>query len=297
MKIGALVPCLCLLGAVSAEAAPLVYEPFAYEVDTILDGTPVSGQNLTGTWQAGDLPQQKLEAAGPGLDYGNLVGVPTASGNRLNDAAGVTAAFGTVEIDEDILVGPGDEVFWSALFTFSDALNGNHLASIRFSDSDTGDSLTFGETAVGIRTLRVETNTAATAGLVADGASGAFADGDTFLVIGRYVNGAATDGDSLDLIGYDTADADILPGVFDPGDPNAEFAYGLSDLDIDLAKIDEIRFTIRGTDNNFIDELRIGDSYVSVVPEPTTATSLALGLAAGLFTSRRRVDQPGSCSR
>ena len=285
--------CGCLLaGANTAGAASLVYEPFDYDADTVLDGVPATGQNLTGTWATGDLVQQKLEAASPGLDYGNLVGAPTPSGNRLNDAAGVTAAFGTVEIDQDVLVAAGDEIFWSALFTFSDALNGNHLASIRFRDSATDDSITFGEPVVGVRTLRLETNTAATGEIVANGAAGAFTDGQTFFVIGRYVNSAAPDGDSLDLIGYDTADADVLPGAFDPDDANAEFAYAIAGLDIDLTRIDEIRFTIRGTDSNFIDELRIGDSYASVVPEPTTVTLLALGLAAGLCGSRRRGD-PG----
>jgi hypothetical protein len=281
-----------LAGALPASATTLVYEPFAYDADTILDGTPATGQNLTGSYAAlGTAPQQKLVAESPGLDYGSLTGAPAASGGRISDAAGVTAAGATVSVDQDVVVDPGDAIFWSALFTFDDSMNGNHLANITFRDDDTGDLLIFGEPGVGVRAIRVEAMTAGTGGLVASGADGAFADGDTLLLIGRYFNGASPNGDTLELIGYDTADADTLPGSFDPADPNAEFSFALSDLDIDFAKIGSISFTIRGNDNNYIDELRIGSSYSSVVPEPATAGLLLLGLVGLGFASRTRPPQ------
>lgn len=280
-----------LAGARPAAGTILVYEPFDDPDGTVLDGTPVTGQNLTGTWAAlGTLPQQKLVVESPGLDYGSLSGAPAASGNRLSDAAGVTAAGGTVTVDQDVMVGPGSAIYWSALFTFDDSLNGNHLANITFTDDDTGDLLFFGEAGVGIRSLRVAASTGVTGGLLADGADGAFADGDTLLLVGRYVNGAAADGDSLELVGYDTADAVALPARFDPADPAAMFSYGLLALDIDFAKITSIAFTIRGTDNNVIDELRIGSTYASVIPapEPTAAPLLLLGGLALLAVRRRR---------
>lgn len=156
-------------------------------------------------------------------------------------------------------------------------------------DADTGDAIGFGETAVGVRAVRVFAETAATGGLVADGADGAFVDGQVLLLVGRYVNGAAPGGDRLDLVGYDVADADVLPSAFDPADPQAEFAFSLADLDVDLARISSIAFAIRGDANNAIDELRIGDTYRSVVvPEPGTLAALVPGLAALAAVRRHR---------
>jgi hypothetical protein len=130
----------------------------------------------------------------------------------------------------------------------------------------------------------VDTSTA----FLTDTFNSGFADGDTLFYVGRYVNGAATDGDTLDLIVYDTADAIMLPTSFDTTDPNAHAVLGLSGLDVNLPKISSIYFAVRGLDDNFIDELRIAQSYADVVPEPSTAFLLALGLA-GLAVRRRRL--------
>lgn len=258
----------------------LVYEPFNYPAGTVLDGTAANGLNLTGNYQAttGFPDQFQLTARNPGLDYGNLIGAPAPLGNGLTQPSGTTAGGATVSIDTDVLTAAGQTIYWSALFTFSDAQNGNHLASITFND-DNGDLLSFGEASVGGRAIRVGAQTAGTSGqLISDGADESFVDGDTLLVVGRYFNSAAAGGDRLDLIGYDTADADVLPLSFEPTDPNAEFAYDLENLDINFEKISSITFTIRGNDNNFIDELRIGTTYSAVIPEPG---ALALFIIAG----------------
>jgi hypothetical protein len=135
----------------------------------------------------------------------------------------------------------------------------------------------------------VSADTVATGQLVANG-DGTFSDGQTLLLVGRYLNAAAPGGDRIDLIGYDTADADVLPASFDPTDPQREFAFALEGLDIDLAKITSITFTIRGDANNFIDELRIGDRYASLlVPEPATLSALLLGIVGLAARSRSSV--------
>jgi hypothetical protein len=224
-----------------------------------------------------------------GLGYGNLIGAPPPSGNLANDLAGVTSSGATASVDQDVLVGPGAEIFWSALFTFDDSSNGNRFAHITFRDDDNGDSIGFGATTVGSGAIRVEAETATTGNLVADGEDNAFVDSHTLLLIGHYLSSAAAVGDVVELIGYDTADADTLASSFDPGDPNAEFYFALTGLDADFAKITSVNFTIRGDDNNLIDELRIGTSYGSVIPEPGVGALLLLGFGGlGAFARARR---------
>ena len=45
---------------------------------------------------------------------------------------------------------------------------------------------------------------------------------------------------------------------FNVSDPNAQFAFSLSGLNIDFAAISSLRLEVRGDLNNFLDELRIG---------------------------------------
>jgi hypothetical protein len=283
---------LSLLLAVSAASFSgaargelIVYEPFNYLDGTVLEGTAANGLNLTGNYQAtsGFPDQFQLTAASPGLDYGNLIGAPAPLGNRVTQPSGTTSGGAIVNIDNDVLIASGQTIYWSALFTFSDAQNGNHLASITFTNDDNGELLGFGEASVGVRAIRVEAQTAGTGGQhIAAGADQSFVNGDTLLLVGRYINSAAAGGDRLDLIGYNTADADMLPLSFEPTDPNAEFAYALANQDINFTKITSVTFTIRGNDNNFIDELRIGTTYTAVIPEPAAP---ALFVIAGCVAS------------
>lgn len=273
---------------VAARAASLVYEPFAYAGGTVLDGVTATGQNLTGTYEPFAItptPKQTLTVGSPGLDYGNLGGVPSAAGNKVGDKFGGVAAWATVAVDQDVSTAPGETVYWSALFTFDDSQDASHLANIQLSDADTGGSISFGQSSLGSRRLQLGVDTSTT--FLTDGVESGFSDGDTLFYVGRYFNSASADGDTLDLIIYDTADSILLPTSFDPTDPNAKAVLGLSNLDIDLTKISSIAFAIRGLDDNFVDELRIGTTYSSVVPEPSTALLFGLGLV-GLAPLRRR---------
>jgi len=284
--------CAGLLAAWSAPAGAtlLVYESFDYATGVVA-GATATGQNLTGTYTGSPVPPGfELQVASPGLDYGSLVGVPPVAGNRLSQALGTTAASATVQIDSDVGVAPGTAVYFSALFTLDDSANGNHFASITLTDPDNGDSLAFGEAVVGVRALRISATTVATGSqLVADSAGEAFTNGQRLFLVGRYTNGAAALADSLEVVAYDTAASISLPSAFDPSDPTAQIALALAGLDLDLAKIGSIDFTIRGSANNFIDELRIGTAYADVVPEPSTAPLLLVGLAGlGLRSARRR---------
>jgi hypothetical protein len=273
-----------------AGATLLVHEPFDYAAGTILEDVAATGLNLAGNYTAPMIITGfELGAGAPGLDYGSLLGAPPASGQRLTQQSGTTAGVAVVSLDQDVVVSPGDAIYWSALVTLSDAENGNHLAYITFRDDDNGDTIFFGEAAVGVRGLRIAAATEATDQVVANGVDAGFSDGQTLLLVGRYLNASAAGADRLDLLVYDTAEADTLPLVFDPDDPAAEHAFLLDELDVDLAKISSLLFTIRGDDNNFIDELRIGSSYAAVIPEPSTAALLLSGFGAlGLAARARR---------
>jgi hypothetical protein len=271
-----------------ASAALLVYEPFDYASGFLLQGVPPSGLNLTGTYTAPVGPFQQLQAGAPGLGYGALPGLPSPGGNRLTQANGVVAGSASVAVDADVYTGPDTTIFWSVLMTLDDSNNGNRHAYVNLTDTTTGDQIGFGESVVGSGAIRIDADTAATGRLVAAGFDDAFADGHTVLLVGRYLNASALDGDRLDLLVYDTADSEALSPVFDLADPAAELAFSLTGLDVDLAIIDSITFTIRGTNDNYIDELRIGTTYADVVPEPGTALLLAAGLCGLAAAGGRR---------
>jgi hypothetical protein len=275
------------MGSIAAEAELLVYEPFDYAVGANLNGLSATGRNLTGTYSAS--PLQDLVISGPSLTYGNLRGpLPSVAGNRLNDANGTVAGIVRVSLDQVIPINAGEEVFFSALFTFDDSTGGNRLVRVSFVDDVSGDELSFGETAVGLRGVSVGANTAGTAGSVSKGADNSFSDGQTLWLIGRYVNNAGLGNDSLQLLGYDTTVAQAISPSFDVSDPNAQFAFSLFGLDINFAKISSLRFEVRGDDNNFLDEVRIGSTYAAVTtPEPASVVLLLL-TAVGCCLRRRR---------
>jgi hypothetical protein len=269
-----------------ARATLLVYEPFNYPNNMVLAGTTATGLNLTGGYTSTAIaPFLELLTVSPGLNYGSLTPAPAAAGNRLTQNQGTTGVTATVSVDQDIDTGAGTATFFSALFTFDDSSNGNRLAEITLEDESNADTLSFGETVAGVRAIRVSASTAALGNDFSAGADLAFSNGQTLFLIARYVNGIAAGADSLELIGYDTADAVTLPAIFNPADPNAQFSFALTGLSIDFSTISSIHFTIRGDANNFIDELRIGSTYADIVPEPASA-SLLLALAAALFRRR-----------
>ena len=282
-----------LLVAGQAGAELLVYEPFSYGAGP-LGSEPTGGVNLAGPYTQDSTGASPLVVVSPGLNYGSLGGAPAAAGNRLSQDSGIGAKNATVNVAQDVLTSPGTEVFFSALFQFDDTPNGNRFANVALVDADTGDEVRFGQSVVGLRAIRVEAQTAATGGqTAAAGADNSFADGQTLLLIGRYLNSAALDGDVLQLVGYDTANAITLPPTFNPADPNAAFSFTLDEVDVDLAKISALRFTIRGDANNFLDELRVGNTYAAV-PEPAGTALLAAAMGALACRRRRRRRRPGT---
>lgn len=261
-----------------AARADLVYEPFDYEAGLELDGLTATGLNLTGSYIKSTI--QDLVIASPGLTYGSLLGnVPTVAGNRLSDESGAGAGAVSVAVDQDVLSGAGTTLYFSALFTFDDTNNGTRRASVHLIDNDTGDELSFGEPAVGVRAILVSAHTLATGELESAGADRAFENGQTLWLVGRYLNSAAAGGDTLELLGYDTADAITIGPSFDFADPNAQFAFALTGLDINFEKISSLRLEVRGQNNNFIDEVRISRTFgATVIPEPSGWLLLGLGL-------------------
>lgn len=281
-----------MLGAAPHAVSALhVYEPFDYGVG-ILDGTTANGFGLGGAYDdETGFDTLRLRVTSPGLSYGALSAAPAARGGKLTQQGGATAGFATVNLASPIVVAAGSALYFSALFTLDDSENGTHLASIALIDDATAGQITFGEPTVGVRALRIAANTPGTGGnLISASESSAFSNGQTLLLIGRYTNALAADSDRLQLLGYDTAVAAALPASFDPNDPQRLFAYDLADVTIDLERISQVRFAIRGADNNYIDELRIGTGYaeVALIPEPQTwALMLAGAMVVGLAVGRR----------
>jgi hypothetical protein len=276
------------LATVSPAAAQtdLVYEPFDYAAHADVDGLAATGRNLSGRYVTSS--QQDLTIGSPGLSYGSLSGsLPTVSGNMLSDASLGGPGFVTVDVDHDVLIGPDEGIYFSALFRFDDTGNRVPYATVTFIDTTTGAELGFGERVVGSRAVSVFASTGVTAGIVAAGADGAFVDGQTLWLLGRYLNGSAAGSDSLALIGYDTASLAAIPAGFDPLDPQAVFSYSLNGVDIDFERISSIRFELRGAGNNFIDELRITPAFATAVPEPSTVALMLGGLT--LAWLRRKV--------
>jgi hypothetical protein len=267
-----------------AGAALLVYEPFDYPAPSLLNGTTATGLDLAGTYVSDVVNEVfQLRVSAPGLGYGNLAGAPGAAGGKLTQLRGTTSNGSVVGLAQPVPILPGEAIFFSALFTFNDAASGNRFARISLIDEVSGGSITFGETVAGVRAIRASADTPATGGQRATGGDDrAFDNGQTLLLIGRYNNSALASGDRLELLGYDTAANHALPGAFDPNDPNTVLYQELDGIDIDLERISSLRFAIRGDDNNFIDELRIGSTLADVapVPEPRTWLLVLCGIAA-----------------
>ena len=277
---------LVLVGIRPAEAALLVYEPFDYPAGTALDGLAASGLNLAGSYTKSTI--QDLEIASPGLGYGSLINAPQAVGNRLNDTSGAGAGSITVALADEVAIPAGQAIYFSALMTLDDLNNANRYVQVNLVDDNTGDEITFGEAVVGSRAIRIEANTASTGAIVVDGADQSFADGQTLLLIGRYYNSALASGDELALLGYDTATAQSIASTFELSDPAAQFAYSVSGIDIDMERITSLRLEIRGANNNFLDEVRIGSTYAAVVvPEPTAGVLIILAMGGIGLVGRR----------
>jgi len=290
--------CASTLAAVFVAASPHagatlhVYEPFDYPAASLLQGTTATGLNLTGTYTSDAVHQSfQLSMSAPGSSYGNLAGAPSATGSKLTQLNGTIPVGSRVELAEPLVIPPGQAIFFSALFTFDDTRNGNHFASIDLIDDSTGDAITFGQSVVGVRAIRASATTLVTGGQITTvGDENAFDDGQTLLLIGRYNNSAAALGDRLELLGYDTAASHELPTSFDPSDPDSVLYQELAGVDIDLMRISSLRFTVRGIDNNFIDELRIGSTLADVapIPEPHAWLLLTCGLATAAAAARAR---------
>ena len=123
---------------------------------------------------------------------------------------------------------------------------------------------------------------------MAAGADNSFIDGHTYWLIGRYFNSASPGADVLELVGYDIATTVEIPGGFDVSDPGAAFGFTLDGLDIDLERITTLQLEIRGTNNNFLDEVRLGNTYADVaIPEPAMPTMLAVAIAGACLGRRR----------
>lgn len=289
---------LAAIASLQAAAKLEIYEPFDYAAPSLISGTLATGLNLTGSY-VGDSANVlfQLRVSSPGLTYGSLVGAPSTAGGKLTQLEGSGPSTATVALAAPLTILPGQTIFFSALFRFDDSANGTHRADVSLVDDLTGDTLSFGEPVAGIRTLRASVTTAATVLPAATSSpDSTFSNGQTLLLVGRYTNSPVAADDRLELLGYDTAAAHVLPAAFDPDDPQKLFYSRLDGIDMDFTRVSSLAFTIRGDDNNFIDEVRVGRTFadVTLVPEPGSWVLLLSGLTGIGCAARARFRAPAS---
>lgn len=274
-----------LLVAGTAEAAPLVYEPFSYDPG-VLAGQTATGQDLTGVYTGTPVPPgSELVVAEPGLDFGSLANAPAATGNRVSPSTGMAEASVTIGIDADIMVPSGEGLFASAVLRFDDSTNAGNLAKITLANEQ-DESISFSVfDNSGYRFFEATTH------LVGGGGIGRpIPDGNVLFLIMRFANPATPDDfGTLEVVGYDAVDTDALPSAFAWDDPGAWSGLSTgSPVGVFIESISSITLTLRGTVN--LDELRIGTSYADVaLPEPGAALLLGSAVtAAALARARSR---------
>jgi hypothetical protein len=231
-----------------SDATLLLYEPFDYPTGP-LAGTPATGLNLTGNYTSQDAQLRVV-------------------GGRLAQNQPLSQGDISATLADDIVIGTRGQIFFSALVVVGPPSSENPFARISFVDDATNAAILLSEVLVGanrIPSARVR---------FADGSEAAASDpfgpvteGQSLLLFGRYLNSSVPLGDRLELVAYDLGDLALLPTSYDPDDPNAEYFVALADRDLDVTQITRLRFDLRNPET-FIDQVRIGTTYLDVVPEP-----------------------------
>jgi hypothetical protein len=234
----------------SLQAATLVYEPFNYTPETMVNGTAVNaGTGLIGTWTGTNSINCRFVANS--LPYGTL----PVTGNQVRFHAN-SSPWAQASLDPTVMSGyldDGDTLWFSVLGYNANTTNSN---TIRFSLGGMTNGLGFimdredgSDTTVRIRadswvggteTIGTGSVTRPTATPTPDG---------THMVVGKITFGAT---DTLDIY---VPEKDLVL----PAEPNSTVS-----ADLDQSAFGIIRFKIANGNSLFGDEIRIGTSYESV---------------------------------
>lgn len=268
----ALIP---LFAALPASAAIVLYDGFDYGTGSI--GTQNGGTgSWSQAWQAPTGAEGVMSVTSGGLSYTGIESV----GNKLSD--NTNSGLGTVRnFDATGLTDNGSSVWFSALVFVPTSTTGSDLRMKFFADStvSTGSSAYVNSGAgifvSGAGGLEIEYNNTTRS------ASGTtYTKNETFLVIGR-----------MDF--SDTAASDSIRIWLNPNtssQPVDGTSIALSGVDLPTGANNN-RFAVRGggTFQGSVDEIRLGTTFASVIPEPSTYAFL-IGLLGviGVFIFRLR---------
>ena len=258
---------------VSANADPVIYEPFAQTGgDAALTGQAASGIGLTGLWAT--IGEGSMKVADGSLSYGGLATSGNSlrnSGRRQGNFAGINSALSNAGLLAD-----GGVLWFSLLHKLGSANNTNAnfgfalgTDAIRYVNDSQGIPFNGSGAGVGFRIANTDQLTAAiwtpgtapniNAGLAVDLAPGGTEFGSTVLIVGKItwgVNGSALDKVDLYLPNTSLTEGPVKSSV---------------SVTINQSTLDNITFCGSLTapaDYYNIDEIRFGARYSDVTPVP-----------------------------
>jgi hypothetical protein len=278
-----------IMGLVSsaAQAAPIIYEPFAQATGTI--GGKAGGTGLN-SWTTSGTTVNVVDP--PTLSYGDLDNTG-GQANVVNNAGIWAAVTTTTALADAGLLDDGATLWFSYVFQKtanggSNEHSGFAFATQRVNPAFNGLNLNAAGEGFGVYTNSsnvVASSWSNTTSRVGGGSSALQSLGNATLVIGK-IEWGATSGDNETLTVYTRALDDIATEPTTGGGVRTVAGF-------DQTLLNTISFGQRNSGGTqFYDEIRFGATYADVapiaVPEPSVLAFLAAGSIAAVAALRRR---------
>ncbi|VGO19360.1 PEP-CTERM sorting domain-containing protein [Pontiella sulfatireligans] len=272
MKKSLLIISMIAVGGLSAHAALLVYEGMDYDtgsgtIDSV--GTANTGTGFGGAWQTDD-GSASFTVGADSQSWGTL---PT-SGNKLNRTETSDA---TVSRSVSADLSGASELWFSLLLDVSDMNGSIGIATGAFEGYGNGIG-TFTNAASGGFAIEVDNGGTCNISAKVWGTNAGDNEGDKVSLAGQHF-----------LVGQITFDTDGEKDTFKLYNVGTDFALGTA-FSTATAAVDESlldTLSIASKRRYGVDEIRMGTSYVDVIPEPATL-GLVTAFGAGVLFIRRR---------
>ena len=276
MKLIAIFFTALLLGSPLVQAALIAYDNFSYTAGATIGGQN-GGSGWTGAWATNGMATNY--SASTALTYSN------GSVEVVGDTRTALVGSNTADLYARAFAPQTSTLYFSFLFRLdSNTLNVDDFVHFML-NNDTSNDTSGGIGLLSTTTNRLGARIGTTNGGDTTSSAIDLAANTTYFLVGKiWKNGGAN---------YNTVDLFINPSSnIEPGTSSATDTVTMTMGTISY-------FTVRGfnidADDRYVfDELRIGDTFASVVvPEPSVA-ALILGGAAMLIAGRRRPQTPKS---